>query len=83
MTILSEHGIQRRDFVFLLAGNPLIPPGHEGIYLRGLQSGFFGDWLVAMHLLIPQLEASLRHVLQHRGVVTSTLEAMAFNKNAI
>jgi hypothetical protein len=28
-----------------------------------------------MHLLIPQIEASIRHVLQHEGMVTSTLEA--------
>ena len=74
-TILREHGIRRRDLFWLVAGNPFIPSGHEGMYLRGLQSGFFGDWLVAMHLLIPQLEASLRHVLQQHGVVTSTLEA--------
>lgn len=74
-TILREHGIRRRDLFWLVAGNPFIPSGHEGMYLRGLQSGFFGDWLVAMHLLIPQLEASLRHVLQQHGVVISTLEA--------
>lgn len=75
MTIVSEHGIRRRDLVFLVTGNAFIPQGHEGIYLRGLQAGFFGDWLTAMHLLIPQIEASLRHVLQQHGIVTSTLEA--------
>lgn len=75
MTIVSEHGIRRRDLVFLVTGNPFIPRGHEGIYLRGLQAGFFGDWLTAMHLLIPQIEASLRYVLQQNGIVTSTLEA--------
>lgn len=71
--ILSEHGIRRRDLFFLVAGNPFIPSGHEGIYVRGFQAGFFGDWLAAMHLLIPQVEASLRHVLQQHGAVTSTL----------
>ncbi|MGV3533323.1 MAG: DUF4209 domain-containing protein [Chthoniobacteraceae bacterium] len=73
VAILSEHGIRQRDLFFLVAGNPLIPPGHEGIYLRGFQAGFFGDWLTAMHLLIPQVEASLRHVFQQHGAVTSTL----------
>lgn len=75
VTILSEHGVRRRDLFFLVAGNPFIPSGHEGIYVRGLQAGFFGDWLVAMHLLIPQVEASIRHVLQQNAVVTSTLDA--------
>ena len=74
-TILSEHGIRRRDIFFLVAGNPFIPSGHEGMYVRGLQAGFFGDWIVAMHLLIPQVEASIRHVLQQSGAVTSTLDA--------
>jgi hypothetical protein len=28
-----------------------------------------------MHLLVPQIEASIRHVLQQRGIITSTLRA--------
>lgn len=75
LVIVEEHAIRRRKLVFLVAGNPFVPPGHEGICVRGLQAGFLGDWLLAMHLLIPQLEASLRYVLQQRGVVTSTLDA--------
>jgi len=73
--IISEHPIRRADLFTLVGNNPFIPPGHEGIYLRGIQAGFSADWLVAMHLLIPQIEASLRHVLQQNGVVTSTLDA--------
>jgi hypothetical protein len=72
-TILHEHGVRRYDLAFLLASNPFIPPGHEGICVRGIQAGFLGDWLVAMNLLIPQFEASIRHVLQQHKVVTSTL----------
>jgi hypothetical protein len=75
ITILKEHGIRLRDLSFLVASNPFVPSGHEGIYARGLQAGFFGDWLVATHLLIPQLEASLRYVLQQYDVVTSSLES--------
>ena len=73
-TIVSDHGIRSRDLVFLVTCNPFIPQGHEGIYLRGIQAGFFGDWITSAHLLIPQIEASLRHVLQQYGIVTSTLE---------
>lgn len=73
--IATEHPIRTRDLAFLVTNNPFIPQGREGIYLRGIQAGFFGDWLVAMHLLIPQLEASLRRVLQQHGGVTSTLKA--------
>jgi hypothetical protein len=80
VTIIKEHGVRRRDLVFLVANNPFIPSGHEGIYLRGLQSGFFGDWLVAMHLLVAQIEASVRYVLQQHNVVTSTLESDGIQK---
>ncbi len=73
--ISEEHPIRTRDLAFLVTNNPFIPEGHEGIYLRGIQAGFFGDWLLAMHLLIPQIEASLRHVLQQYEVVSSTLES--------
>ena len=73
--IYEEHPVRFRDLEFLIANNPFVPPGHESICARGLQAGFHGDWLVAMHLLIPQLEASIRHVFKHAGVVTSTLEA--------
>ena len=73
--ISREHAIRQRDLLYLVASNPFVPPGHEEIYVRGLQAGFYGDWLVAMHLLIPQVEASVRHVFQQIPFVTSTLEA--------
>jgi hypothetical protein len=73
--VMSEHALRLSDLAFLVEYNPLIPPGHEGIVLRGLQAGFFGDWLVAMHLLVPQVEGMVRHVLQQQGVVTSTLNS--------
>lgn len=69
--IVEEHSIRRSDLLFLVLNNPLISQGHEGIVLRGIQAGFHGDWLVAMHLLIPQLEASIREVLQQLGAITS------------
>lgn len=79
-TILQEHPIRLRDLFFLIAHNPFIPTGHAGIYARGLQAGFFGDWLTAMHLLVPQVEASVRCVFQQHEIVTSTLESNGTQK---
>ncbi len=73
--IIREHALRVGDLGFLVEHNPLIPPGHEMIILRGLQAGFFGDWLVAMHLLVPQVEGMVRQVLQQNGVITSNLAA--------
>lgn len=75
MAILDEHPVSQQELLYLVLNNPFIPQGHEGIYLQGLHAGFFGDWLVAMHLLVPQVEASIRYVFQQHGVVTSTLDA--------
>lgn len=73
VALIQEHFPSRIDLSFLVDNNPFIPEGHEGIYLRGIQAGFSGDWLVAMHLLIPQLEASIRYVLQQHDEITSTM----------
>jgi hypothetical protein len=70
MTILAEHPIRLRDLVYLVENNDFVPPGHEGIYLRGLQSGFYGDWLASMSFLLSQVEASIRNVLKNRGIPT-------------
>lgn len=80
MTIIDEHSIRPLDLHFLVRNNPFIPSGHEGIYLRGIHAGFFGDWLLSSHLLIPQIEASLRYVLQQHGEITSTLESSGMQK---
>ncbi len=61
--IIGEHFVMREDLIFLVENNPFVPPGHEGIFLRGLHAGITGDFLVAAHLLIPQIENSIRYLL--------------------
>jgi len=73
MTI--EHKFELRDFMELTTNHPFIPPGRELIFSRGFQVGFQGDFLQAIHLLIPQVESSLRYLLNHQGVVTSRLSS--------
>lgn len=72
--IVAEHPVRLHDLRWLLTLNAFIPPDRAGIYARGLQAGFHGDWLVAMHLLIPQLEASIRAIFEQRGTPTSSMQ---------
>jgi type I restriction enzyme R subunit len=44
-------------------------------YARGLYYGFQGDYVSAAHILMPQVEASLRHILKEAGFETSKLNA--------
>lgn len=71
--ITAEHRTQPDDFLPFLESNPFVPSGREIVYARGLAAGFAGDFLVATHLLIPQIENSLRHLLTLQGQIVSNL----------
>jgi len=49
--------------------------GRERSFARGLHAGLKGDFLLSTHLLIPQVENSIRFILEQHGVVTSYLNA--------
>lgn len=70
-----EHNVRVDDFLPIVTNNPLIPTGREYIYARGLHAGLMGNFLEAAHLLIPQIENSLRYVLFQNGVITSKFDA--------
>lgn len=55
--------------------NPFVPRGHEPLFLKGIIAGFRGDFDIVAHLLVPQIEESIRHVLQRAGYVTSKLDS--------
>jgi len=69
--IRNDHHPNFDDLLFLVLNNPFVPLGHEGIFLRGLHAGFHGDFLIASHLLVPQIENSIRHVLEGNDVDVS------------
>lgn len=72
--ILGTHSPDRQDVIGLIEHSPWIPPGHAESVMRALVAGFHGDMLVAGHLVPPQLEAMVRHVVESRGGTTSMLE---------
>jgi hypothetical protein len=72
--ILLEHNVQVTDFVPFVSQNPFVPQGREYIFAQGLHAALEGDYCVAMHLLIPQIENSIRHILSNAGVLTSGLD---------
>jgi hypothetical protein len=75
MQILLEHNPDIRDFIELTSNNPFVPPGREWIFARGYLAGIRGDFLEALHLLVPQVENSLRYLLDCQGIVTSSLSS--------
>ena len=71
--ICFEHDVKGDDLSFIVNENPFIPQGHELLYSRGLLAGLQQDPIIATHLLVPQLENSLRHILKQQGFIASNL----------
>lgn len=72
--IWSEHRPTNKDLAFLVLQNPFVPPGHEELFLKAIVAGFRGDFDITAHLLVPQIEESIRHVLRGAGHITSKLD---------
>ena len=70
-----EHRFSNRDWTALLRHSPFVPQGREWLFARGFQAGWDGDWDVATHLLAPQVENSIRHILFQNSVLASTLRS--------
>ncbi|WP_136474196.1 DUF4209 domain-containing protein [Pseudomonas sp. DG56-2] len=57
----------------LLENNPFVPRDHIDFFARGLTAGLQGDFLISSHLLIPQIENSLRYCLEQLDAEPTTL----------
>ena len=71
--ILLEHRVTETSLAPILDLNPFIPGDRKLIFARGLHAGLHGDLLVATHLLVPQLENSLRRLLADAGQPVSSM----------
>lgn len=71
----TDHRLHIGDFHALAAGSAIVPSAYEGIFARGLHYGYSGDFGTALHLLVPALEALVRHHLANAGQRTSVISA--------
>lgn len=70
-----EHSVSEEDILFLVNNNPFIPYDRRLLYLKGLIAGFKYDFITSSHILIPQVENSLRLLLNNIGVITTTQDS--------
>lgn len=66
-----EHNVRLRDWSPIVLNSSFVPPNREMIFAKGFHAGLIGDFLTSSHLLIPQIEHSIRHLLIERDVITS------------
>ncbi|NBI67901.1 DUF4209 domain-containing protein [Pseudoflavonifractor sp. 60] len=55
------------DLDFLVCDNPIIPDGREEIIKTGLYLGLSGELYSAMHILLPQMEHTIRNLVDLCG----------------
>ncbi|MGK7928916.1 MAG: DUF4209 domain-containing protein [Spirulina sp.] len=69
--VYLEHSVRISDFYPIVSNNPFVPRGREQLFAKGLYAGLTGDFFTSTHILIPQIENSVRYLLQKRGFITS------------
>ena len=67
-----EHRILIRDLRDVVVDNPFVPEGREELFAQAFLSGFHWKFPESMSILVPQIENSLRHLLERSGVEITT-----------
>ena len=55
----------------LISYNPFVPMDRYQLFRTGLISGLNGDWVSCAHILIPQIENSIRNTFEESGKLVS------------
>jgi len=70
----EDHSVSVEALLPLMQASPFVPPNHEYAFAIGATRFIGGDELEAAHLILPQLENSLRHILSLAGVETNRIK---------
>ena len=75
-----EHSVQLEDFLPIVENNSFVPPERVHLFAKGLYAGLTRDFYTSTHILIPQIENSIRYLLERKGVVTSGYDAQGIQQ---
>lgn len=73
-TVMLRFPLEDRHFEPIASMSPFVPRGHEHLFALGFARFWQGDYASAAHLLIPQLENSLRFVLLNANRESSKMK---------
>ena len=65
----EKYEFTEENLRFLVDENIFVPPNHKDAFLKGIVAGFNLDLITSMHLLMPQIEHSLRCIAEDCGSV--------------
>jgi hypothetical protein len=72
--VLERYSINEQHMLPIVQLSSFVPAGHHHIFSLGFARLWQGDYVTAGHLLLPQIENSLRHVLQMAGRDSTKIE---------
>lgn len=72
--LLLEHRLREADFTALARHSPLVPKERAAIFGKALFAGYEGNFVLALHLLIPQIEHMIRVHLKQAGAKTTNID---------
>lgn len=67
-----EHSVRINDLLPIVSHSPFVPPEREYLFAKGLYAGLTGDFFTSTHILIPQIENSVRYLLWEQQNVRSS-----------
>ncbi len=76
-----EHTLGQRDFLPLVTMSPFVPEDRVVLFSLAFMRFFGGDFMSALHILVPQLENSLRHILKQTGKEPSSIQSDMTQEN--
>ncbi len=65
------NNIPEHLFYEIVYNSPFVPKERKDIVSKGLFMGYCGDFVSAIHILVPQFEHCIRHLLQLNGEITT------------
>jgi hypothetical protein len=71
LVIQARFGFEPADFAPIVGSSAFVPEDGRAVFALGFTRLFQGDFISATHLLIPQLEPCLRHILKINEVDAS------------
>lgn len=69
-----EHRLHMEDFIAIANDSPVVPTDRKVLMGRALFAGYDNDFVVALHILVPQIEHMVRWHLKAADVKTTTLD---------
>ncbi len=73
-TLRLEHRLRVEDFVAIANRSPIVPEDRKQLMGRALFAGYDNDFVVALHILIPQIEHMVRWHLKAAGIKTTNID---------